>query len=91
MNTKVLEKLQKKFSRIELHDWGSFYFRKDPVLKKENQDRWVEYQGFWVSPLGDAIIPAILERFLLLDGKNIEDFFLFQVLTKDGQILASNI
>jgi len=86
-----LEKLQKKFHRIELEDWGSFYYLQDPLLLEEGRDKWLQYKGYWVSSSG--IVPAILEKFIQIDGKNLEEenLFLFQVLDYDHNILASNI
>ena len=87
-----LEKLQKDYFFMDLGDWGTFYYKEDPLLKREDQDKWLEFQGYWVSPEGD-IFPAILEKFLILDKKNLEEenLFLFQILNKNFEVLVSNI
>ena len=86
-----LEKLQKDYFFMNLGDWGTFYYKEDPLPKEEDQDKWLEFQGYWVSSFG--IVPAILEKFIQIDGKNLEEenLFLFQVLDYDHNILASNI
>ena len=90
---KILERIRERFEFIDLQDWGSFYTRQVyPLLKKEEGDEWEEYRGFYIPPNVEKIIPARLRIYILLDGENIPYYmFYFSVISRQGQVIASNL
>ncbi len=89
---KVLEKLQTRYFRKDLQDWGSFYTKQIyPFLKKEEGDEYEVWRGFYVSPNLD-IVPARLYVYTVLDNQKVpHHMFLFSIVSRQGQVLASNL
>jgi len=89
---KTLEKLQTKYFCKDLQDWGSFYTKQVfPIVKKEGEDLIEVWKGFYVSPDLD-IIPARLYVYALLDSEKIPEYmFYFSVVSRQEQVLASNL
>jgi len=87
-----LEKLQKKYFWKDLHDWGSFYTKQIfPLHKKEEGDEYEIWRGFYVSP-ERKIRPARLYVYTVLDGEKIPSYMTyFSVISRQGQVLASNL
>ena len=89
---KIIEKLQREYFCKDLHDWGSFYTKQIyPLLKKEEGDEYEVWRGFYISPNLD-IIPARLYVYASLDNQKVPHYmFYFSVISRQGQVLASNL